>query len=281
MVSKKALLLLGTLFQNFEQGSSWSSSTQSTFSNRLIKTNDSINIGFQSLQGNRNGSHSSSELKSLPIADLTDGLSSSMTTIATSGTEVLFSALSAYGHYFSVMLMTACLITERLTIKAAMSQEEESTLAIADAIYGMAGILLVVSGYYRISYEKSWDFYSHEPIFWLKLVLVSVVGACSFFPTTKIIQRAVAQRNGKFEPMSAKLAARMTTIMNAELLAIFSIPAFATLMSRGVGYNDSIPWQIEAAFVPIILFGLGGKYIKEALDWKEEEASTNNEVIVQ
>ena len=36
-------------------------------------------------------------------------------------------------------------------------------------------------------------------------------------------------------PMSEELAARMTSIINAELLAIASIPLSAALMARGVG----------------------------------------------
>ena len=39
------------------------------------------------------------------------------------------------------------------------------------------------------------------------------------------------------------VAARMTSVLNAELLAFFSIPLAATLMSRGVGYANWLPWQ--------------------------------------
>ena len=35
----------------------------------------------------------------------------------------------------------------------------------------------------------------------------------------------------------------MTSVLNAELLAFFSIPLAATLMSRGVGYANWLPWQ--------------------------------------
>ena len=103
---------------------------------------------------------------------------------------------------------------------------------------------------------------------------MSVAGASSFFPTTQIIKRAVARRTGNggvdAAPMSAKLAARMTSIINAELLAILSIPLAATFMARGVGYAEWLPWQAGAAPAALVLFGLGYKYIKEALDWKED-----------
>ena len=102
------------------------------------------------------------------------------------------SALAAYGHYLALVLTGACLTAERLTIKPAMSMEEERRMAIADAIYGLAGLLVVVTGYLRVTaYGKGWEFYAHEPIFWVKLLLVAVAGASSFFPTIKIIQRSV------------------------------------------------------------------------------------------
>ena len=216
-------------------------------------------------------SSSPNQLNMIPV-DISEVVSSSTMSISATGNPPLLGALAAYSHYLSFMIITACLVVERLTVKANMSEEEETRLAITDSVLGLAGLLLVVSGYYRASvFEKGLDYYSHEPIFWLKMVLVSIFGAMSFFPTTKIIQRAIAQRTGNFVPMSEKLAKRMTSLLNAELLALFTIPASATVMARGIAYTESIPWQAEAALVPIVLVGLGGKYIKEALDWKEDE----------
>ena len=210
------------------------------------------------------------QLKMMPVVNIDEVVSSSTTTVSAIGSQPVMAALAAYGHYLSFMIITACLVVERLTVKANMSDEEENRLVIADSVLGISGLTLVLSGYYRATlFEKGWDFYSHEPVFWFKMVLVSVFGAMSFFPTTKIIQRAIAKRNGNLVPMSEKLAKRMTSLLNAELLALFTIPASATFMARGVAYNESIPWQAEAALVPLVLIGLGGKYIKEALDFEE------------
>ena len=185
--------------------------------------------------------------------------------------EAIPSAFVAYGHYLGLVLSCLCLATERLTVKSEMTKEEEERIALADIVYGAAGLLVVVTGYLRVTqYGKGWEFYSHEPIFWLKMVLVAVMGAASFFPTTKIIQRSVTLRNdGEVAPMGEKLAARMTTIINAELLAIGSIPLAAALMARGVGYAEWFPWQVGAAATALALGGLGFKYVKEALEWTD------------
>ena len=205
-------------------------------------------------------------------AEATDSMSSASVLLAAGGAaNSIPSAFAAYGHYLALILATGALVTERMTIKPAMSKAEEERMSIADITYGGAGLLLVVTGYLRVTqYGKGWEFYSHEPIFWLKMVLLAVMGAASFFPTTKIIQRSIAMRGANPPaPMSEKLADRMTTLINAQLLAIATIPLTAALMSRGVGYADWFPWQAGAALVALSLGGLGFKYVKEALDWQE------------
>ena len=183
-------------------------------------------------------------------------------------------AVVAYGHYLGLILATACLIAERLTIKAAMSRQKEEQMQVVDAVYGLAGLLVLITGYLRATeYGKGWEFYQHEPVFWLKLTLVAVTAAASFFVTATIIRRAVAQSKAgdqPIAPVSEKLANRMTSVINAQLLAIGSIPLTATLMSRGVFYADWLPWQ-AAAFPPVLaLFGLGVRYVKEAVEWTDD-----------
>jgi len=189
------------------------------------------------------------------------------------------SALAAYGHYLGLVLVAGALVSERLTIKPAMTDDEEEFLGNADIVYGIAGILVLYTGYLRVTeYGKGWDFYSHSPLFWAKMLLFSIMGSSSLFPTTKIIQRLVAKRNGEdVAPMSEKLAGRMKTIMNGEILAIASIPLAAATMSRGIFYTEALPWQAGAAPVAAATLFLSVKYLKEALDWKEDENYNLNE----
>ena len=130
------------------------------------------------------------------------------------------SALAAYGHYLALIGILGCIMVERLTIKPNMTSEEEDLIAGADIGLGIFGLLIAYTGYLRAAYEKGFDFYSHEPLFWLKIAFVGVFGAASFFNTIIIIKRSVAKRNGDLEPMGEKLANRMKQICNAEITAI-------------------------------------------------------------
>ena len=93
----------------------------------------------------------------------------------------LASAFAAYGHYLSLFVIVGCLVTERLTVKANMSDDEEDRLAIADTTLGLSGALLAYTGYIRATADwgKGFDYYAHEPIFWLKTFFVAIFGECS------------------------------------------------------------------------------------------------------
>lgn len=181
------------------------------------------------------------------------------------------SALAAYGHFVSILGMLGCVMIERVTIKPGMSSDDEDLVTKADIAYGLFGLTLVYSGYLRLTqYEKGWAFYQNEPIFWLKIAFVGILSAASFFNTTTIVKRAVAKRNGELDPMGDALAKRMIQICNAELVALGVIPLTATLMARGVGYTDSIPWIGEAAVTALVFGGLSYKYVKEALTFEDK-----------
>ena len=181
------------------------------------------------------------------------------------------SAFAAYGHYLGLVLVVASLTVEKMLVKPNPSEEDAKKLVIADSVYGIAGVLVLYTGYLRVTqYGKGWEYYSHEPIFWVKMGLFAVMGSSSLFCTTKIIQMAAAQSKGGKPEISEKLAARMQKIINGELLAVGSIPLAAALMARGVAFSEGMPWQAGAAPVALVSLALSVKYVKEALTWTED-----------
>jgi uncharacterized membrane protein len=152
------------------------------------------------------------------------------------------SAFAAYGHYLGLVLIAATLTTEKFLIKPELTEEEAKTLVVADSVYGIAGVLVLYTGYLRVTqYGKGWEYYAHEPIFWVKMGLFAVMGSSSLFCTTKIVQMAVKQTNGEAgaTTLGEKLSARMQKIVNGELLALGSIP----LAGRAHGAGRRLPGE--------------------------------------
>ncbi|KAL3910278.1 MAG: hypothetical protein SGILL_007756 [Bacillariaceae sp.] len=213
-----------------------------------------------------------SHLSTLWVGSAALALATTPTVASAAAGDAVPSAFAAYIHYLSLLLITASVMTERLTVKPNMSIEEEKMLGYADIMTGVAGTALAASGYFRATqYGKGWEFYSHEPIFWLKMTFLGIFGGLSLFPTITIIQRTVKiQQEGTIEPMSEELAERMKKVMNAELTALATIPLTATLMARGVGYINEFPTQIVGPVLfGIVTAGAVYKYVKDAISWKE------------
>lgn len=236
--------------------------------------------------GSRAASKIDTEAQPLAVSDASDSKGLALAALplltalalpeaAQAAVNPVASAFAAYGHYLGLVLVVASLTTEKFLVKPELTEDEAQKLVIADSVYGIAGVLVLYTGYLRVTqYGKGWEYYAHEPIFWVKMGLFAVMGSSSLFCTTKIVQMAVKKTNGEENAtvLGEKLSARMQKIINGELLAIGSIPLAAALMARGVAYAENMPWQAGAAPVALVSLGLSIKYVKEALTWTDEPA---------
>jgi putative membrane protein len=99
------------------------------------------------------------------------------------------SALVAYGHYLGIMLMYAALATETLTLKKELTLREAWRVSMADAVYGIAATLVLVTGILRVMYfGKGADYYLHQPVFWAKVTVFAVVSVLSIYPTISFLR---------------------------------------------------------------------------------------------
>ena len=152
--------------------------------------------------------------------------------------QIAKSALVAYIHYLSFMICFGALIFERISLKIELTRKEAISMVIADLIYGVAGIALLVSGILRVKYfGQGDDFYTENPIFWIKVFLFIGVGLVSLYPTFTYLLWAIPLSKGKLPELHSDLVSRLKIIINFELLGFSLIPIFATLMARGVGLN--------------------------------------------
>ena len=150
--------------------------------------------------------------------------------------DVIKSALVAYVHYLSFMVCFGALIFERISLKPSPNKKEAISMVIADVIYGIAGIALLISGIYRvIKFGQGADFYTENPIFWTKIIIFALVGSLSLYPTFTYILWAIPLSKGNLPIVSSNLLARLKLIINIELIGFSFIPLLATFMSRGYG----------------------------------------------
>ena len=150
--------------------------------------------------------------------------------------DLFQSAFVAYIHYLSFMLCFGALVFERISLKVDPSRKEAISMGVADIIYGIAGIALLVSGIYRvIKFGQGSEFYTENPIFWTKIIVFALVGSLSLYPTITYVLWAIPLSKGNLPQVKENLVSRLRLIINIELVGFSSIPFLATLMARGVG----------------------------------------------
>tara|TARA_B100001250_G_scaffold315711_1_gene278019 strand:- start:1293 stop:1703 length:411 start_codon:yes stop_codon:yes gene_type:complete len=136
------------------------------------------------------------------------------------------------------MICFGALIFERVSLKVNPNKKEAISMIVADIVYGVAGVALLVSGIYRVlNFGQGVDFYTQNPIFWTKIVVFALIGSLSLYPTITYILWAVPISKGNLPTVSSNLVSRLKLIINIELLGFALIPFFATLMARGIGIN--------------------------------------------
>ena len=150
--------------------------------------------------------------------------------------DAIKSASVAYIHYLSFMVCFGALIFERISLRTDPNKKEAISMVIADVLYGIAGIALLISGVYRvIKFGQGSDFYTQNPIFWTKIIAFAFVGSLSLYPTVTYILWAVPLSKGELPNVTSNLVSRMKLILNIELAGFALIPFLATLMARGIG----------------------------------------------
>tara|TARA_Y100000589_G_scaffold211863_1_gene199753 strand:+ start:150 stop:635 length:486 start_codon:yes stop_codon:yes gene_type:complete len=149
--------------------------------------------------------------------------------------DVTKSALVAYVHYLGIIHCFSSLLFERLVLKSDLNKNETISMIIADVIYGIAGLAILITGILRVKYfGQGGEFYTNNPIFWIKVTFYALVGLLSLYPTTTYILWAIPLSKNKLPKITDNLVKRFRIIITTELIGFAMIPFFATLMARGI-----------------------------------------------
>ena len=104
------------------------------------------------------------------------------------------------------MLCFGALIYERISLKANPNRKEAISMVVADIIYGIAGIALLVSGIYRvIKFGQGSEFYTQNPLFWTKMIVFGLTGSLSLYPTVTYVLWALPLSKGELPNVSNNL----------------------------------------------------------------------------
>ncbi|KGG11104.1 hypothetical protein EV04_1177 [Prochlorococcus marinus str. LG] len=146
------------------------------------------------------------------------------------------SALVAYAHYLCIFLCFSALMYERLRLKVDLNRGEAISIILADIVYGLAGLMIILTGILRVRYfGQGAEFYTQNPLFWLKVGAYIAVGLLSLYPTISYILWAIPLSKNNLPNLSPDLVSRFRLIINIELLGFSLIPLLATFMARGIG----------------------------------------------
>ncbi|OIP78294.1 MAG: hypothetical protein AUK48_02050 [Oscillatoriales cyanobacterium CG2_30_44_21] len=146
------------------------------------------------------------------------------------------SAIAAYLHYLSLGLIFATLSTELFTLKQDLTNRDGWRILIADTIYGIAGITVLVTGILRVLYyAKDTSYYMEQPVFWAKMGVFIVVGTLSLYPTFSFLRWIKPLRAAKAPEVSPEKIKLLRTIIHIELTGFSIIPLLASMMARGIG----------------------------------------------
>jgi putative membrane protein len=154
----------------------------------------------------------------------------------------LTGALAAYLHYVAMVSIAVCLAYEYKVCAPGLSPEQARWLARVDLCYFAAAMLALGTGIARlIWFGKGLDFYTGNPVFYIKLALFLALGLISLPPTLQFLRWRRALRDRAPMELSDYRVLRVRRFVAAELILLACIPLAAAIMARGIGIPASSP----------------------------------------
>ena len=146
---------------------------------------------------------------------------------------MFISSIVAYAHFVAIISLGFCLISELIMFKPIMSKQEVQTLAKVDLFYGLASILVAITGVGRMfHFGKGSDYYLQSEVFISKMILFGIVGALSIYPTIRFIKaRNSVKTSNELEFTNFSF---IKTLILIEIAIYALIPLFGAMLARGV-----------------------------------------------
>ena len=137
----------------------------------------------------------------------------------------------AIAHHVAVFTLLGSLAAEWALVQPGLTPAAAARVARIDLVYGISAGAVVVFGILRLVFgAKDFDFYSGNPLFWLKMASLAAVAVLSIRPTLAYFR----WQKVEFAVSDSDVAAVHQSLLRQ--LAVFPlIPIFAALMARDIG----------------------------------------------
>lgn len=137
-----------------------------------------------------------------------------------------------YLHFISIITVAGALVSEHMLLAKQLPKSVIKKLSIIDAIYGVAAILIVLTGLTMwFGVGKGADYYTKNPLMHIKFTLFIVLGILSIWPTIFFIKNRKGDANEMID-----IPKRIFMFIRIEILLLFIIPYLAVLIARGISF---------------------------------------------
>jgi len=149
---------------------------------------------------------------------------------------VILDAILAYLHFTAIFLLFAFLTVQLVLVRAPLDEAGVRRLGRMDLWYFGSAAAALLTGFLRLGLgAKGADFYLNAWPIYVKIALFFAVGMISVKPTLTFIRWRRAFEHDPAWKLPAAEQATVRRIIMAEVHLAAFIPAFAVIMSRGLG----------------------------------------------
>ena len=139
-------------------------------------------------------------------------------------------------HHLCVFGLFVILAAEMTLVRPGISAETIMRVVRIDGLYGILAGLTLVAGGLRVFYAaKGAAFYTHNPVFWIKLGLFLLIGLLSIPPTLNYIRWRKALRSNPNALSDAAAIQTTRKLIHIEFALLNLLPILAAIMARGIG----------------------------------------------
>jgi putative membrane protein len=147
----------------------------------------------------------------------------------------VFSAIVSALHVLALALGLPAVFLRGRALKGPLDRDGLGRLFAADAVWGIAALLWLVTGLLRAfaGLEKGTAFYIGSWLFLLKMLLFVLIVALELWPMVTLMRwRAVVRRGGAVDTRAARA---LYHVNHVELALVVVIVFVASFMARGFG----------------------------------------------